>query len=38
VLVRLQELNEMNDIPPEIIKANNIPTLDIVFAGTVSSP
>lgn len=30
-----QELNEMNDVPPEILKANNIPTLNSVFAGTV---
>lgn len=28
----IQELNEMNDVPPEILKANNIPTLDSVFA------
>lgn len=29
----LQELNEMSDVPVEIIKANNIPTLDSVFQG-----
>ncbi|CAI5711602.1 unnamed protein product [Hyaloperonospora brassicae] len=30
----IQELNEMNDVPPEILKANNIKTLKSVFAGT----
>ncbi|KAL3673707.1 hypothetical protein V7S43_001404 [Phytophthora oleae] len=28
----IQELNEMNDVPVEILKANNIPTLNSVFA------
>uniref|UniRef100_A0AAV1T2U0 Thioredoxin domain-containing protein n=1 Tax=Peronospora matthiolae TaxID=2874970 RepID=A0AAV1T2U0_9STRA len=28
----IQELNEMNDVPPEILKANNIQTLKSVFA------
>ncbi|KAG7401923.1 hypothetical protein PHYBOEH_009503 [Phytophthora boehmeriae] len=28
----IQELNEMNDVPPEILKANNTPTLNTVFA------
>lgn len=28
----IQELNEMNDVPPELLKANNIPTLNSVFA------
>ncbi|KAI9907423.1 hypothetical protein PsorP6_004405 [Peronosclerospora sorghi] len=31
----IQELNEMNDIPPEILKANNIKTLASVFAGII---
>ncbi|KAG6949086.1 hypothetical protein JG688_00014799 [Phytophthora aleatoria] len=30
----IQELNEVNDVAPEILKANNIPTLNSVFAGT----
>ncbi|KAI9995664.1 hypothetical protein PInf_012729 [Phytophthora infestans] len=30
----IQQLNEVNDVPPEILKANNIPTLNSVFAGT----
>ncbi|KAF1783758.1 Thioredoxin-like fold [Phytophthora cactorum] len=30
----IQELNEVNDVSPEILKANNIPTLNSVFAGT----
>ncbi|UIZ26383.1 hypothetical protein KXD40_002108 [Peronospora effusa] len=29
----IQELNELNDVAPEIIKANNLLTLDSVFAG-----
>ncbi|CAH0488841.1 unnamed protein product [Peronospora farinosa] len=28
----IQELNELNDVAPEIIKANNLLTLDSVFA------
>ncbi|KAG3208332.1 hypothetical protein PC129_g20642 [Phytophthora cactorum] len=28
----IQELNEVNDVSPEILKANNIPTLNSVFA------
>ncbi|KAE8883180.1 hypothetical protein PF003_g32826 [Phytophthora fragariae] len=28
----IQEFNEMNDLPVEILKANNIPTLNSVFA------
>ncbi|KAG6609860.1 Thioredoxin-like fold [Phytophthora cinnamomi] len=28
----VQELNEMNDVPAEILTANNIPTLNTVFA------
>ncbi|KAJ8564294.1 hypothetical protein ON010_g7049 [Phytophthora cinnamomi] len=33
----LQELNEMNDVPAEILTANNIPTLNTVFAGAQPS-
>lgn len=29
----IQELNEMSDVPEDIIKANNIPTLESVFQG-----
>ncbi|TDH64881.1 hypothetical protein CCR75_006862 [Bremia lactucae] len=33
----IQELNEMNDVPSEILKADKISTLNSVFAGTVTS-
>uniref|UniRef100_K3W6N6 Glutaredoxin domain-containing protein n=1 Tax=Globisporangium ultimum (strain ATCC 200006 / CBS 805.95 / DAOM BR144) TaxID=431595 RepID=K3W6N6_GLOUD len=29
----IQQLNEMSDVPKEILEANNIPTLESVFVG-----
>lgn len=31
--MQLQQLNEMGDVPKEILEANNIATFDTVFAG-----